>query len=51
MNGFKKVVLFLKVKVSVAEKNFVEPFKYKNMNEKVIKMERNMLRLEQYSCC
>ena len=49
MNGFKKVVLFLKVKVSVEP--FVEPFKYKNMNDKVIKMERNMLRLEQYSCC
>ena len=47
----KKENKVLKSKVSVAEKiSLTLSTNYKNMNEKVIEMERNMHRLEQYSC-
>ena len=46
----KKENEVLKSKVSVAEKTWLtRSTNYKNMNEKVIEMERNMYRLEQYS--
>ena len=48
----KKENEVLKTKVLVAEKTLLTiSMNYKNINEKVIEMERNMQRLEQYSCC
>ena len=47
----KKENEVLKSKVSVAEKALLTlSTNYKNINEKVIEMERNMHRVEQYCC-
>ena len=47
----KKENEVLKIKVWVAEKQLLTLTTHKNINEKVIEMERNMHRMEQHSCC